>query len=109
MATSFYIGEPKSLTQEADRLSRITDAKYSKANLKDIVTNTKGLNSEQQEQLETLLRKHETLFDGTLGEWKNTEYHIDLKEDAKPYHAKPFSVPRAYEEGFSMIWFSIFL
>ena len=28
------------------------------------------------------------------------EYHIDLKEDVKPYHAKPFAIPKAYESAF---------
>lgn len=98
--TSFFIKEPTSLLQEADRLSSINDAKYSKANLQEVVANTQGLTTSQQDKLHTLLHKFESLFDGTLGEWRNTEYHIDLKDDAKPYHAKPFAVPRAYEAAF---------
>jgi len=86
--------------QEADRLSSINDAKYSKANLQEVVDGTKGINPDQNAKLHTILSKFEPLFDGTLGEWKHTAYHIDLKEDAKPYHAKPFSVPRAYEAAF---------
>ena len=98
--TSFFIGDPSSLADEADRLSRINDAKYSKANLPEVASSSKGLNTGQQQKLLQLLQQFEPLFDGTLGEWKNTEYHIDLKEDAKPYHAKPFAVPRAYESAF---------
>ena len=99
-ATSFFIGDPRSITEDADRLSRITDAKYNKANLPEVTKNSKNLTEAQQQKLLKLLQKFEPLFDGTLGEWKNTEYHIDLKEDAKPYHAKPFAVPRAYESAF---------
>ena len=38
------------------------------------------------------------MFDGNLG--KNTSgsnYTIELKEDAKLYHAKPFPIPKIYE------------
>jgi RNase H-like domain found in reverse transcriptase/Reverse transcriptase (RNA-dependent DNA polymerase)/Integrase zinc binding domain len=98
--TSYHIEDPSPLAGEADRLSRINDAKYSKADLPEVVAAAKGLNIEQQQKLLTLLQKFEPLFDGTLGEWKNTAYHIDLKPDAKPYHAKPFAVPRAYESTF---------
>ena len=35
------------------------------------------------------------MFDGTLG--KHTDFTIGLKEDAKPYHAKPFPVRKAHE------------
>ena len=44
------------------------------------------------------LKKYETLFDGTLGHWCGEDYEIELKPNAKPYHAKPFPVPKAYEE-----------
>ena len=41
--------------------------------------------------------KYESLFDGTLGKWTGEPYHIQLKEGATPYHARPYSVPKAYE------------
>ena len=33
------------------------------------------------------------MFDGTLGTFKESNYTIELKEDIKPYHAKPFPIP----------------
>ena len=45
-----------------------------------------------------LLQKHESLFDGTLGKWKGPPYHIDLQPGAKPYRAKPYSIPEAYKQ-----------
>jgi len=44
-----------------------------------------------------MLNKHNQLFDGTLGKWKGKPIHIQLKEGATPYHAKPYAVPKAYE------------
>ena len=40
-----------------------------------------------------LLQKYEKLFDGTLGKYTGSNCTKDFKEDAKPYHAKPFPIP----------------
>ena len=34
------------------------------------------------------------MFDGTLGKCTGSTYTIELKEDAKPYHVKPFPIPK---------------
>ena len=39
----------------------------------------------------------EILFDGTLGKWEGKPYHIDLRDNVTPFHAKPFSIPKMYE------------
>ena len=49
-----------------------------------------------------MLNKFETLFDRTLGTWKGTKYNIELQEGAKPYHGRPYSVPKAYEQSFRL-------
>ena len=95
---SFYIAETESMKQDVDRMSRILDAKYSKADLYKIAKNVKTLNTEEQAQLEAVLSRNESLFDRTLGRWKDDPYKIKLKNGATPYHAKPFSVPHAYEK-----------
>ena len=38
------------------------------------------------------------MFDGTLGNYTGTEYKIELLKGAQPYHAKPFPIPKIYEE-----------
>ena len=38
------------------------------------------------------------MFDGTLGNYKGSEYKIELLEGAKPYHAKPFPIPKIHKE-----------
>ena len=47
-----------------------------------------------------LLRKHETLFDGKLGEWKGDPVDIELKPDAKPYHTKAYPIAHIHEAMF---------
>ena len=38
------------------------------------------------------------MFDGTLGKYTGSYYTIELKEDAKPYPAKPFPIPNIHEK-----------
>ena len=51
------------------------------------------LTEDEKHQLHALLHKYEYLFDGTLG----TFYNIKLKEGAKPYHSRPFPIPKIHE------------
>jgi hypothetical protein len=50
----------------------------------------------QQKKLLELLQKHAALFDGTLGLWKDTEVSLEVKEGAKPYHARAYPVPQCH-------------
>jgi hypothetical protein len=76
-------------TQDATkRVTRILDAKYQKTDLQSIVRNNcKHLSTDQQKKLLQLLQKYESLFDGTLGDWKTKlvsfqrrEYHPTMAE-----------------------------
>ena len=69
-----------------------------KVNLKKIVNNLKQLNNYKQSLILKLLRKHENMFDGTLGNYSSSEYKIVLLEGAKPHHAKPFPTPKIHGE-----------
>ena len=78
-------------------MKRILDAKYSKANIKSIAESSTHIDYQERNQLYTLLKKYESLFDGNLGTWHGKPYDIKLKPDAEPYHGKPFPVPRIHE------------
>ena len=54
--------------------------------------NTNYLKDKHKNSLLELLQKYENIFDGTLGKYTGSNYAIELKEDAKPYHAKPFPI-----------------
>jgi len=90
--------EPDSTKELTKRALRILDAKYEKADLPAIVSTCDHLNESQKEKLLQVLQKFETLFDGTLGDWNTTPVHFELKEGAKPYHGRPFPVPRIHRE-----------
>jgi len=93
---SYHIQETDNLVQAADRLKQILDAKYERADLPKFCADQSHLNYEEQQKLLQLFLKHESLFDGTLGQWAGTQYDIELLPDAKPYHAKAFPIPKVH-------------
>ena len=90
--------EPESTKELTKRALRILDAKYEKANLPSIVSTCDHLNERQKDMLLQVLLKFEKLFDGTLGDWDTDPVHFELKDGAKPYHGRPFPVPRIHRE-----------
>ena len=82
---------------ERKRMKRIIDAKYSKADIKTIAESSTYLDPQEINELYTLLKKYECLFDGNLGTCQCKPYDNKLKPDAEPYHEKTFSVPRIHE------------
>jgi hypothetical protein len=91
------IEEGKSMDDATSRMKKIIEAKYEAANLDQIVQNCDNLTTTEKNQLLKVLQKFESLFDGTLGHWKDEPYNIELKPDIKPYHARPYPIPKAYE------------
>ncbi len=73
----------------------ILDDKYKKADLQSIFRdNSKHLSADQQEKTLQLLKKYESLFDGTLGDWKTKPVLVQLREGVSPYHGQAFPVPK---------------
>lgn len=91
--------EPMSTKEETERVTRILDAKYEAADLPKVVEeNCPHLSQAEKKALLEVLLKYESMFQGTLGEWKGEEVHFDLKPDAKPFHGRPYPVPRIHKE-----------
>jgi hypothetical protein len=91
--------EPQSTQDATKRVTRILDAKYQKADLQSIVRdNSKHLSADQQKKLLQLLTKYESLFGGTLGDWKTKPVSYQLKEGVSPYHGRAFPVPKVHKE-----------
>jgi hypothetical protein len=90
--------EPASTRGATKRVVEILDAKYAKADLPAIVRdNCKRLNPSERESLHFLLLKFEQLFDGTLGEWTIPPVSIQLKEGMKPFHGRPYPIPKVHK------------
>ncbi len=93
---SYYIQDSCAVHEAATRIKHILDAKYEKADLDEVARNQTHLTHEEQQKLRQLLLRHAELLDGTLGLWKDEECDFELKEDAKPYHAKAFPIPKVH-------------
>ena len=94
------MNEPIATQQATNRMIKILDSNYHKANLKLVVEGAKHLNDNQKKKLLKLLIKYETLFDGTLGEWKGEPVNFEKVEGAQPHSQRHFPVPHLYKKAF---------
>lgn len=62
-----------------------------------LVEDNKHLKRDEKKSLLKLLKKHEKMFDGTLGKWTGDPYKIHLKSDAQPYAARPYPIPQIHK------------
>eukprot|EP00957_Ditylum_brightwellii_P081441 6195181-Ditylum_brightwellii.AAC.1 len=82
-----HIAEEEATTAAAIEIAKILDVKYQKIDLcTDIVEAWDALDAKEKKKLFHVLKKHEELFNDTLGTWKNFQYDIELQEGVKPYH-----------------------
>ena len=99
---SYLVEETGPVADSTSRLKKILDAKYEKTNLPEIVESSIHLKDDQKIKLKELLVKYETLFDGTLGQWKGPPVNIELREGVTPFHAKPYPIPKSREKQLRM-------
>lgn len=91
--------EPLATKEETERVVRILDAKYEPADLPKVVEeNCSHLSYHQRKDLLALLRKHEKMFQGKLGQWTGDHIKFELKPGAKPWHGRPYQVPHIHKE-----------
>jgi hypothetical protein len=91
--------EPQSTQDAIKHATQILDAKYSKADLQSVVIDIcKHLSANQQKKLLQLLKKYESLFNGTLGDWKTKPVSFQLKEGVSLYHGQAFPVPKIHKD-----------
>lgn len=84
--------------QEAEsRQKRILDADYSRVDIEKHIAELSHLDDDEKRKLVTILKNHRSLFSGGLGTLNIKPIRLDLIDDAKPYHARAFPVPQAYE------------
>ena len=86
-----------SMQEVMQRVVHILDAKNEKADLQSVVisTNCTHLSLQDQNNLLELLMECEEL---TLGDWKTKPISFELKEGTKPYHGRPYPVPKSHKE-----------
>jgi hypothetical protein len=95
---SNFAQEPESTRNATKRMVEILDAKYDKADLPSIVKNNCAhLSMPHQNLLLALLLKYKEISDFMLGDWKLPPVFFELKEDAKPYHGRPYPIPKMHK------------
>jgi hypothetical protein len=91
--------EPQSTQDTTQCAMRNLDAKYNKADLRSVVMdNCKHLSAKQQKKLLRLLKKYESLFESTLGDWKTKPVSFQLKKGVSPYHGQAFPLPKIHKD-----------
>ncbi len=95
---SSFAQEPTSTRNATKLIVEIYGAKYDKADLPSIVkSNCVHLSTSHRNSLLALLLKFEELFNGMLGGWKLPPVSFELKEGAKPYHGRPYPIPKIHK------------
>ena len=94
---TYLVDETGPVADSTNRIKKILDAKYEAADIPKIVESCSHLKHVEKEKLAKLLSKYENLFDGTLGQWKGPPVEIQLREGAKPYHARAYPIPKSQE------------
>jgi DNA-binding transcriptional regulator YhcF (GntR family) len=65
------VSESPAVVKATERMKQILEAKYEQVDIKEMVTRCKHLSNTEQQQLFAVLSRFQSLFDGTLGHWKN--------------------------------------
>ena len=76
--------------------TEIKDADYHQVDIADVIAKCTHLTSEQCSQLEQLLNKFTTLFNGKLGKYPHAKIHLDVDPNAKPVHRRHYPIPRVH-------------
>ena len=85
--------ETVSTREATERLVKIPNSNYAKADIGQVAANTTQLNAEEITQRIRLLNCFEDLFDSLLGYWDTYPTDLELNPYSKPIHFKYYSVP----------------
>jgi hypothetical protein len=93
-----FAQEPISTHSATKRMVKILDTKYEKADLPAIIReNCSHRTAFDREKLLSVLLKMESLFNGTLGNWKLLPVSFEVKEGMKPYHGRSYPIPHKHK------------
>jgi len=99
MEDDYEIHERQVLYEATEQTKQILEAKYEAVTPQQKVDGCEHLKDEEKEEQVQLLEKFKDQFDGRLDTWRGEALNIEVKEDAKPYHARVFLIPKSREEG----------
>jgi hypothetical protein len=80
------------------RVTEIKPTEYKPINIKEIVQKQTHLAPAKCNQLQTMLLDFQDLFKGQRGNYNGEPIRLELLPGSKPFYAKPFSIPKAYQQ-----------
>jgi len=87
----------KAKTKEL-QLVEIKPADYKPINIEDIMQNQTHLTTAKKDQLQAMLLDFQDLFKGQKDKDNGEPIKLELRQGSKPFYAKPFSIPKAYQQ-----------
>jgi len=91
------VSQPVIIRDAEKRHESILDADYSAVDIDTTVQTYTHLTTEEQLRLAQYLHNHKLLFAGGLGTCNVQPVDLELIENAKPYHARPYPIPHIHE------------
>ena len=82
------------LKMSEERHNDIIKMMYADVDIDKHVKSLDYLTEGEQSKLSAILHKYQDMFKGVIGTLKIPPVQFELKPDARPYHAKPFPVPK---------------
>jgi hypothetical protein len=79
-------------------LAEILPADYKPLDINEVVQKQTHLCSDERDELLQALKDFQELFQGKPGEYKGKPIELELLSNTKPFYAKPFSIPKAYQQ-----------
>ena len=67
--------------------AHILDAKYDPVSATEVADQQTHLSDSQRNQLENILAKYPSLFDGKLGRYPHRKIHLELEPNSTPVHS----------------------
>jgi hypothetical protein len=80
------------------QLVEIKPADYKPINIEDIMQNQTHLTTAKKDQLQAMLLDFQDLFKGQKDKDNGEPIKLELRPGSKPFYAKPFSIPKAYQQ-----------
>jgi hypothetical protein len=80
------------------QVAEIKPAEYKPVNIDDVVEKQTHLTPTKRTQLRTMLVEFQDLFQGQRGHYNGDPIELELLPGSKPFYAKPFSIPKAYQQ-----------
>jgi hypothetical protein len=79
----------------------ILSSKYDDVDVQAITQKQQHLTQRQREELGQLLSNFTTLFSGKLRCYPHAKVHLELNDQARPFHHRPSPIPHAHQQVFN--------